>query len=150
MSNEGVSASDALFLEILQEMCYGNGDQEGTKRKTKRKIDVPLRNSITGADFVEEHMSNLENEYSEAEELVVEEREVSEREEKASFSDNEKSEEESNTSHACQEQTRQLQKRKAQDCTVNSSNGDNGEKMNVGGYVIFEYEGELFQGLLQG
>ena len=50
-------------------------------------------------------MSNLENEYSKAEELVVEEREVYEREEEESFSDDEKSEE-SNTSNACQEQTR--------------------------------------------
>ena len=150
VSNEGVSESDALFLEILKEMRCGNGDQEGTKRKRKRKIDVAPGKSITGADFVEEHMSNLENDYSEAEELVVEEREVSERGEEESFSDDEKSEKESNTSHACQEQTRRLLKRKAQDCTVNRSDADNIEKMNIGDYVIFEYQGELFPRVVTG
>ena len=150
VSNEGVSESDASFLEILKEMRCGNGDQEGTKRKRKRKIDVAPGKSITGADFVEEHMSNLENDYSEAEELVVEEREVSERGEEESFSDDEKSEKESNTSHACQEQTRRLLKRKAQDCTVNSSDADNIEKMNIGDYVIFEYQGELFPRVVTG
>ena len=35
VSSEGVSESDASFLEILKEMRYGNGDQEGTKRKKK-------------------------------------------------------------------------------------------------------------------
>ena len=72
------------------------------------------------------------------------------REEEESSSDHEKSEEESNTSHACQKQTRQLLKRKAKDCIVNSSDADNGEKMNIGDYVSFEYEGELFPGVATG
>ena len=51
VTNEGVSESDASFLELLKEMGYGNGDQEETKRK--RKIDFAPGKSITGADFVE-------------------------------------------------------------------------------------------------
>ena len=103
-------------------------------------MQLANQTKLNKADFAEERVSNLENEYSEAEEFVVEKRGVAEREEERSFSDDEKSEEESNTSNACQEQIRRLLKRKAQDCTVNSSDADNGEEMNIGGYIVFEYE----------
>ena len=65
-----------MFLEILKEMLTAMVIGKRNKERRKRKIDVAPGKSITGADFVEEYMSNFENEYSEAKELVVEEREV--------------------------------------------------------------------------
>lgn len=64
---KGIDDVDASFLDILNEMRYGNDDEEKARKKRKRKIDVAPGKSIIGNDFEKNDSSCSNNGDSDSE-----------------------------------------------------------------------------------
>ena len=136
MDSTEISEIDASFLEVLKEKRYGD-EGEQTRRKRKRKIDIAPGKSIRGADFLEAQ-SNSDHETSGT---------VAHPSPAVDYSSEDSESDDQNIpchSRGDGEADTTLQSMAVPE--TNARNKIKPRKYDVGDYVIFEYERELFPG----